>query len=408
MHRQSSLERARIGSSARWLNRTVLGIGLASLFSDLSHETVTAALPALLASMGLAAAALGTIEGVADGLSSAAKLYGGWLTDRIARRKALCVSGYGAMALGTALIAAAGSWLSVLFGRGVMWIARGVRTPPRKALLAEAVSPATYGRAFGFERAMDTVGAVIAPLTALALLASGFSQRQILGLSVVPAFLAIAAIAWLVHETPWRIVNKTSFFSSFRGLPKSFLRILRGIGIFGAGDFAHSLMILYAVVHLTPSLGAAVAATASVGLYALHNVIYAAVSFPAGVLADLLNKRLLLSFTYVLGAFTAVLLALGISNLAGLAIVFALGGAYVGMEETLEDSLAAELLTQESRGTGFGLLAMINGLGDLASSVAVGWLWAAFGPATAFAYAAILMLAGSILTSVTKPSLPSN
>src|SRR5439155_4830686 len=136
----------------------------ASLFSDLSHETVTSLLPALFASMGVGAGAIGTIEGVADGVSSIAKLYGGWLTDRIRRRKALCAAGYASMAAATGIIAAATSWPIVMIGRAAAWFSPGIRTPPRKTLLADAVTPQTYGRAFGFERMMDTTGAVLAPL----------------------------------------------------------------------------------------------------------------------------------------------------------------------------------------------------------------------------------------------------
>jgi MFS family permease len=151
-------------SPQRWLSRTVVGIGLASLLSDLSHETVTSILPALLASMGVAAGALGTIEGVSDGLSSLAKLYGGWWTDRLEKRKRLCAGGYAAMAAATGVIASATAWPVLLLGRSVAWVSRGLRTPARKALLAEAVTPDNYGRAFGFERMMDTTGAILAPL----------------------------------------------------------------------------------------------------------------------------------------------------------------------------------------------------------------------------------------------------
>ena len=188
-------------NGTRWLNSTVFGIGLASLFSDLSHETVTSVLPTILASMGVAAGVLGTIEGVADGLSSAAKLYGGWWTDRLQHRKPLCAFGYGAMAFATGLIAAATTWPLVLIGRGLAWVARGLRTPARKALLAEAVPQQSYGRAFGFERTMDTLGAVAAPLVSLSLMSLGFHHRQVLWISVVPALLAVAAILSLVRET---------------------------------------------------------------------------------------------------------------------------------------------------------------------------------------------------------------
>ena len=221
--------------STRWLTSTVFGIGMASLFSDLSHEAVTAVLPALLASMAVAAGVLGIIEGVADGLSSAAKLYGGWWTDRLYRRKPLCAFGYGTMAIATAVIALATVWPLVLIGRGLAWIARGIRTPARKALLAEAVTPQTYGRAFGFERTMDTLGAVIAPLATLALLTFGLHHREVLWISVFPALLAVAAILFLVRETADRTPSPHPFLASLRGLPKKFTRFL----------FAHSLMILH-------------------------------------------------------------------------------------------------------------------------------------------------------------------
>ena len=379
-----------------WLNATVLGIGLASLASDLSHEAVTSVLPGFLASMGVAAAALGTIEGVADGLSTLAKLYGGWWADRMHRRKTLCASGYGFMALATVLIAIAKSWLVVLLGRGLAWVARGIRTPARKSLLAEAATPETYGRAFGFERMMDTLGAVLAPLLVLGLLRTGrFHARDIIWISVLPALLAVWAIVFLVKEKREHAGSPRPFLESFGGLPGEFTRFLRWVGLFGAGDFAHSLMILYAIRALEPRLGYSGATTSAVALYALHNAVYAGVSYPIGALADRKNKRILLALGYGLGALTACLLALGVKSLPMLSLVFALGGAYIGMEETLEDSLSAGLLPPSRRGSGFGLLALVNGLGDLVSSVTVGWLWAGFGPAAAFGAAALVMGAGA-------------
>jgi MFS family permease len=388
----------------RWLTSTVLGIGMASLFSDLSHEVVTAVLPALLASMGLAAGALGMIEGVADGLSSVAKLFGGWWTDRLLRRKPLCAFGYGMMAIATGVIAGAAAWPVVLIGRGLAWIARGLRTPARKALLAEAVTPATYGRAFGFERTMDTLGAVIAPLAALGLLRIGLSQRQVLWYSVLPALLAAAAVLILVRETADRTVNPQPFVASLRGLPRSFVRFLYGVGIFGAGDFAHSLMILYAVAALTPKFGALRAATISVALYALHNIVYAAVSYPAGALADKMNKRVLLVIGYSIGVATALLLLLEVSSIAGLVLMFILAGTYVGVEETLEDSLAAEMLPATVRGTGFGAMAVVNGIGDFVSSISTGWLWALFGARVGFGFALVMMTIGTIVVWTMRDS----
>jgi MFS family permease len=389
------------GKRSRWLNSTVLGIGLASFFSDLSHETVTSLLPGLLATLGVAAGVLGTIEGVADGFSSVAKLYGGWWTDRLHRRKPLCAGGYGVMAGATLVIAAASHWTMVLSGRALAWIARGLRTPPRKALLAEAVEPRYFGRAFGLERMMDTLGAVVAPAATLVLLRAGFLQRELIFWATVPALLAVLAIWLLVRETPAREPHQHPLFASYRGLPPRYLRLLRWIGLFGAGDFAHSLLILYATASLTKILGAVEAAATAVGLYVLHNVCYAVSTYPAGFLADRWNKRKLLSAGYGLGALVALLLASGASSLPMLAIAFALGGTYVGVEETLEDSLAAEYVPAQQRGAGFGLLAIVNGVGDLISSLLTGWIWAAAGPGVAFGLAGLLMASGALGIAMT-------
>ena len=162
-----------------WLNRTVLGVGLTSLFSDWSHETATAVLPAFLAAIGAGPAWLGAIEGIADGLSSFAKLIAGHYTDRLKNRKPLAVFGYAFTALCTASFGLTTHAYQVLLGRAGAWLGRGVRSPAKKALLAADVPSGAYGRAFGLERLMDTLGAIFGPLTALWLLeATNHSYRK--------------------------------------------------------------------------------------------------------------------------------------------------------------------------------------------------------------------------------------
>ncbi|MBE7560105.1 MFS transporter [bacterium] len=380
----------------RWLTRTVLGIGLASLASDLSHETVTSVLPAFLASMGLAAGALGTIEGFADGLSSLAKLYGGWLADRLRRRKPLCAGGYASMALAPLIISAAASWPTVLAGRVWAWISRGLRTPARKALMAEAVAPEAYGRAFGFERAMDTTGAVLAPLLVLGLVATGLSERTLILLATFPALAAALAIVFLVGETPKRVPTKAPMLKSFRGFGVPFKEFLGAVGLFGLGDFADTFYILYAVAVLTPEVGTVHASALSVAFYALHNVLYAACSYLGGWTADHINRRLLLVVGYLSAGLAALCMIMGVRSQAGLAVMFALGGMGVGLYEAVEDAVAAELLPPAIRGSGFGALAVVTGTGDWLSSVVVGWLWATLGVRVAFSYALVLMVAGAL------------
>lgn len=379
----------------RWLNRTVVGIGLASLFSDLSHETVTVLLPAYLASMGAAAAALGTIEGVADGLSSAAKLYGGWLADRVRRRKLIAASGYGVMALAPLIIAAATIWPIVLAGRVVAWLSRGIRTPSRKALLADAVTPETYGRAFGLERAMDTAGAIIAPAACFFLLRHNFSHRELISWAAVPALFAVVAIIVMVRERTDREPITTPFLHSFRGFGKPFKSFLMAVGLFGVGDFADTFFILYTVAVLTPSVGAAKAASLSVAGYILHNILYAGWSYLGGWISDHANRRVLLACGYLCAAAAVACMLFGVTSYIGLAVMFALGGMGVGIYEAVEDTIAAELLPAETRGSGFGALAVVTGLGDFVSSLLFGWLWAAFGHRYAAVVSLLPMLAGT-------------
>jgi MFS family permease len=378
------------------LNSTVLGIGVASLFSDWSHEIATTLLPTFLATIGVAAAWLGLIEGVSDGLSSFAKMASGYYTDRLRRRKSIAVAGYVVTALGTAAFSIASSAWHVLFARACAWLGRGVRTPVRKALLAGAVTPETYGRAFGFERMMDTLGAVVGPATALLLLQLlDHDYPTIFALTLIPGLLAVAAIAFIVKERTREPVPHISFNESLRALPPRFRRFLFGVGLFGMGDFSHTLLILLAVQVLTPSLGAGASASAAAGLYVLHNILYAGCSLGAGWLADRVNKGRLLSAGYFLAAIMVLVIVALPLNLWTLACVFAIGGIYVAIEETVEDSFCAELVDETHHGIGFGTLATVNGVGDLASSVIVGVLWTSFGTSVAFAYSAVLFVCGS-------------
>lgn len=185
----------------QWLNATVFGIGLASLCSDVGHEMATTAMPALLASVGATSALLGLIEGSADGLASFAKLYSGLYSDRLSRRKPLAVVGYFVTASGMASFAFASQWWHVLLGRIGGWLGRGVRTPVRNVLLAEATTPKTYGRAFGFERAMDSAGAVIGPLIATAIVARA-GIRSVFLWTLIPGVAAAMIIALFVRERP--------------------------------------------------------------------------------------------------------------------------------------------------------------------------------------------------------------
>jgi MFS family permease len=393
-------ESSSAGSSApakRWLTRGVLGIGLASLFSDWGHEAATAILPAFLASLGAPAFALGVIEGVSDGLSSFAKLAGGWIADRPRWRKPTGIVGYLATGLSTFAYAFAQSWPAILVMRALGWTGRGSRGPSRDTLLADAVTPEQQGRAFGFERAMDTVGAVLGPLCATALIGV-LGVRGVLKWTLVPGLAAAVAFAFLVpapkradeHHAP-------SFASSLGQMPKTYWHFLAGVFAHGLGDFAPTLLILRASQILTPQLGVARAATAAVALYTFHNLVNAAASYPAGALGDHIGKRGLLALGYLTGAVTYAGFIFATPTIAVLVILFGLEGVHGAMQQSLEKSMAAELLPAKVRGSGFGVLATVNGIGDLVSSIAVGVLWSSVSPDAGFLYAGIFALAGALL-----------
>jgi MFS family permease len=394
-----SPENKRVEEGNGWLNRTVLGVGLTSLFSDWSHEIATAVLPAFLATIGAGPAWLGAIEGIADGLSSFTKLGAGYYTDRLKRRKPLAVFGYAFTALATASFAFATHAYHVLFGRAVAWLGRGVRSPAKKALLAADVSPSAYGRAFGLERLMDTVGAIAGPLTAMWLLAvTHHSYRTVFLWTLLPGMTAVGSFWLLVRERPIAKRKQQSFLTGLKTLPHSFREFLLAVGIFGSGDFSHTLLILYATRMLTPAHGAAPAASIAIGLYTLHNAFYAASAYLSGWISDYVpGRKVILAAGYALAGVTAILLTAAPTSLWWLGIIFLLAGLYVGTEEALEDSLAAELIPKEQHGMAFGTLAAVNAVGDLLSSLLVGFLWAAVSVKAAFSVSAVLFFLGAFL-----------
>jgi MFS family permease len=388
-------------SSKRWLTRGVLGIGLASLLSDWGHEAATSILPAFLASLGAPAIALGVIEGVSDGLSSFAKLAGGVIADHPRWRKPTGIVGYFATAITTFGYAFAQSWPAVLVLRAVGWVGRGSRGPSRDTLLADCVAPGQTGRAFGFERAMDTVGAVLGPLCAT-LLIGILGIRGVMRWTLLPGLAAALAFAFLTPTSRPAAGHRSdgaaaTIASRFAQLPGNFWRYLAGVFAHGIGDFAPTLLILRASQILAPRVGVGRAAALSVGLYTFHNLVDAAASYPAGALGDRIGKRGLLAIGYLIGVVTYAGFIFEPPTIPVLVALFGLAGVHDAFQQSLEKSLAAELLPKEIRGTGFGVLATANGIGDLVSSVAVGALWSLVSPTAGFLYAGVFAGLGAIL-----------
>lgn len=388
----------------RWLNSTVLGIGLASLCSDVGHEMATAAMPALLASVGASSAALGLIEGTADGLSSFAKLLSGLHSDRLRRRKPLAVVGYFVTASGMAAFALATQWWHVLLARVFGWIGRGARTPVRNVLLTEATTPETYGRAFGLERAMDSAGAIIGPALSLLFVAS-LGLRWTFVLTLIPGLLAASLIALLVREKNHEPQPHLRLWTSVVALPKAFRRYLVGVGVAGLGDFSNTLLILWATQAWTARFGMVRAATLAMTFYIGYNVIYTLSCYISGILADKFPKHRVLAIGYSVAIVPALALLWPGDSFIKFGIVFGFAGVYMGVWETLESTTAASLLPAGVRGVGFGVLATVNGIGDFVSSVAVGGLWVA-SPVWAMGFVVVVSITGAIMIGLTSTSSP--
>ena len=379
----------------KWLNRNVVGIGIADLAADANYEMVFAVLPLFITvGLGAPALAVGLIEGIGDGSSALVKLWSGWYSDRIGWRKRLAVGGYGTTVFGLALLVAVSSWPQIIVARSLAWMGRGLRQPIRSAMLAGSVDKRDFGKAFGFHEALDTAGALIGPAMAFLLLSTGYGFRTIFMVALVPGVLCVVLFA-LITRDPRRERNKP--VSLRVPMPAGFWRLMAPVAIFGVGNFATAFFTLRAAQIMQPELSAAMALSAAVGFYLAHNVVGAAVSFPAGWLGDKVGKAPVLAAAYVTFAAACLVGVLGHGWIA-LGLMALLVGAQNPVVSTMEGSLTSSLVEERRLGTAFGFLNGINGGADLAASVIAGALWTFVSPAAALGFGAVLCaIAGAIL-----------
>jgi MFS family permease len=382
-----------------WLNRTVAAFGLTSFLSDVGHEMATSVLPLQLARLGLGATALGAIEGIADAAAGLAKLAGGVAGQRISRKKPWTAAGYALTAVGTSALGFAATLPVLVTLRAVAWVGRGFRGPLRDFLVSDSVEPRFFARAFGVERAGDMVGAVVGPLLALTLLASGFALQRVLLLAIVPGLLAALCIVWLVKE---RAHDPDALTAELRpAMPRGYWPLVAAVLLFGLGDFSRSFLIL-AVAKAAPVAddGKAMLFGLPVLLYAIHNGVSALATIPSGHLADRFGRRRVLAVGYLLGLGVNLTLAFGSRALAAVCFAFLFSGVAIAVEETVEKACVAELLPRASRSYGLGVLATVNAVGDMVSSISVGVLWDRIGAGAAFGAAAACSAAGLSLLIV--------
>lgn len=384
-----------------WFTPGVRGIGAASLLSDLGHEIPTSLLPSLLTvTLGAPAAALGLVEGIADGLAGAAKFAGGPLGDDPHRRRTAAVAGYTATAVLSAAIGGATSVAQVAVLRAGAWASRGLRVPARNALLADVVHPSAYGRAYGFERAMDNLGAVGGPLLAI-LLVAVVGTRWAITLSVIPGLFAVLAILYAIRKAP-KLTDRPRRPLRFQVRPVlrgRLGRLMVGITFFEVGNVAATLLILRATEQLTPDLGIDRATALALLLYTGYNLAATVASIPAGRISDRLGtsgpQRVLFAGVVLFGLAYAGFAANTTSTWLLLA-PFLVAGVAIGFVETAEHAAVAADAADHIRGSAFALLAAVQSFGNLVASAIAGLLWTLVSPTAAFIYLIAWMSAAAI------------
>ena len=375
------------------LPRTVWILGLVSLLMDFSSEAIHSLLPVfLVAVLGAPRAVVGLIEGAAEATASFAKLFSGWLSDRIGRRKPLAVLGYSLGAAAKPLFALAASPLLVFVARFVDRIGKGIRGAPRDALVADVTPAAQRGAAFGLRQSLDTLGAIAGPLAAAALMAaSGDDYRLVFWLAVIPGAAAALLLAAAVDEparaAPPAAPRPTGLGrAELAGLGARCWMVIAVAFLIALARYSEAFLLLRAE---TTGFAPATIPLVLAGM----NVVYALSSYPAGWLSDRLGERwtlLAAGLVVCLAANTTLALAAGPPTLA---IGVALWGLHLGLTQGLLAGLIADTAPQALRGTAFGAFHFATGLALLPASVLAGVLWDTFSPAAPFWTAAALTLA---------------
>ena len=372
--------------------RTVWALGFVSMFMDISSEIIHALLPLFLtATLGVSVAMVGLIDGIAEATASITKVFSGYISDRIGKRKPLILIGYGLGALSKPLFALAGTAPVVLGARFADRIGKGLRGAPRDALVADVTPIEIRGRAFGLRQSLDTVGAFAGPLIAVGLMVLfAGNMRSVFWVALIPALIAVALVVVGVEDaTNAKGASEARppiSIADIKRFPRAFWILVVIGAVFSLARFSEAFLILKANAEGLPL------ALAPLVLVAM-NVIYAAGAYPLGILSDRVSSRTLLGS----GLFCLICADIALAMLTGVAGAFlgiALWGLHMALTQGLFAKLVADRAPVELRGSAYGVFNLAGGIALLAASVIAGVLWDAIGPSgTFFAGAAFSALA---------------
>jgi MFS family permease len=377
---------------------------------DISSEMVINVLPLFLANvLGVKTNVIGLIEGVAESAASLLKVFSGWLSDKLRARKWLAVSGYALAALAKPFFYVANSWPVVAAVRWTDRVGKGIRTSPRDALVADSITEDQRGLAFGFHRAADTGGAVLGLSIALAavwLAQRGAGEltestfRLLVLISLVPAFLAVVALAVGAQDVPVKETRERPRIS-FRGLGRRFALFMLIVGIFDLGNSADAFLVLRAKERGLSIIGV-------LGMLITFNIIYTLVSTPAGSLSDRIDRRWVIIGGWLIYALIYLGFALAEEGWHVWAL-YALYGVYYGLAYGTTKAMVADIVPAALRGTAYGTYNAVLGILDLPASLIAGVLWQGvgawegFGPSAPFLFGGALALAAALLMALVMP-----
>ncbi|MBE2198556.1 MAG: MFS transporter [Anaerolinea sp.] len=384
-------------STYQQLPRNVWVVTITSFLTDISSEMVINLLPLFLANvLGVRTSLIGLIEGVAESAASLLKIFSGWFSDKLGRRKSLAVAGYAISTLMKPFLYIVGSWGGVLAVRFGDRVGKGVRTAPRDALLADSVDAQHRGLAYGLHRAGDTAGAMIGLLIALAVIWAAqqgavaltrSAFQQVVLVSIIPAALAVVVLAVGARETA--VAHQRPLPQlSWRGFDLRFRRFLLVLILFTLGNSADAFLILRAQERGLSVLGI-------LGMLATFNLVYAVLSGPLGALSDRVGRARLITGGWLVYALLYLGFALA-QTAAHIWLLYALYGVYYAAVEGTAKAFVADLVVPEQRGTAFGLYNAAVGIAILPASLIAGVLWQGigrwhgFGPAAPFLWGALL------------------
>jgi MFS family permease len=377
------------------LPRTVWVLGFVSLFMDLSSEIYHSLLPAFVTIvLGLPVTALGAVDGVAEATSNFAKLFSGRLSDRSQRRKPWVMGGYGLAALSKPMFPLASNLVTLIGARFADRIGKGLRGSPRDAMIADETPPEIRGRAFGLRQALDTAGALLAPLIAIGLMALFLDDiRKVFWVAIIPAAVSFL-LTWLALREPEQRSTSTKrqlFFSGFRDLDSDTKRLIAVGFLFTLARFSEGFLILKGI-----EIG--LSETLSPLTLAIFNLAYVALAYPAGSLSDRMSpKMILLAGIGVLVAGNIVLAET--SSFAGLILGVALWGAHMALTQGIFSRMIADSAPEQLRATSFGAFWFVSGIAALLASLAAGMLWDRNGSSATFLTSALVAaVAGAMLS----------